>query len=55
MTGSARDRDGIGSLRDVQEESGDEVEVEDIFDLDRREAREGGVNLDAVEDEPGLS
>jgi hypothetical protein len=53
---SDRDRDGIGSLRDVQEEAGDESEVEDLFELDVVEARERGVNLDAVdEDESRLS
>ena len=53
---SDRDRDGIGSLRDVQEEAGDETEIDDLFELDVREAQERGVNLDAVdEDESRLS
>ena len=43
----ARDRDGVSSLRDTSEESGDEDEVTDDFDLDRREARELGVQLDS--------
>ena len=41
-----RDRDGVASLRDTQEESGDEDELADTFDLDEREAREVGVELD---------
>jgi hypothetical protein len=42
-----RDRDGVSSLRDTSEESGDEDEVTDAFDLDRREASELGVQLDS--------
>jgi hypothetical protein len=53
--GSERDRDGVASLRDVQEEAGDEHEVEDLFDLDQREARERGVDLDVVAGEVPLS
>jgi hypothetical protein len=50
-----RDRDGVASLRDTQEESGDEEEVDDTFDLDEREAREVGVALDGgTDDEPRL-
>jgi hypothetical protein len=51
----ARDRDGVASLRDTSDESGDEEEVTDLFDLDEREAREVGVELDGgVADEPRL-
>ena len=48
---ASRDRDGIASLRDVQEESGDEAGVHDAYDMDDREASELGVRLDA-RDEP---
>jgi hypothetical protein len=45
-----RDRDGVDSLRDTESEQGDEVELDDLFDLDRSEARE----LDAdVEEDAG--
>ena len=51
----ARDRDGIGSLHDTEAEAGDEEEVGDDFDIDDREARELGVQLDEVDDsEPRL-
>ena len=53
---SGRDRDGVGSLRDTQEESGDEEELADTYDLDEREAREAGVALDGgTGDEPRLN
>jgi hypothetical protein len=42
----ARDRDGVGSLRDTEAEAGDDDEVTDDFDLDQDEARELGVDLD---------
>lgn len=48
---ASRDRDGVGSLRDVQEESGDEAGVRDAYDMDEREASELGIQLDA-RDEP---
>lgn len=41
-----KDQDGVRSLRDLQEESGDEDEVDDIFAMDRREAGQAGVDLD---------
>jgi hypothetical protein len=45
-----RDRDGVDSLRDTESEQGDESELDDLFDLDRTEARE----LDAdVEEDAG--
>jgi hypothetical protein len=50
-----RDRDGVGSLRDVEEEAGDEAAVHDAYDMDDREARELGVQLDdRDEPEPDL-
>jgi hypothetical protein len=45
-----RDRDGVGSLHDTEAEAGDEEEVGDDFDLDEREARELGVQLDRGDD-----
>ncbi|MDQ1538272.1 MAG: hypothetical protein QOE58_2665 [Actinomycetota bacterium] len=48
-------RDRGGSLRDTQEESGDEEGLTDAYDMDDREARELGVQLDdRDEPEPGL-
>jgi hypothetical protein len=41
-----RDRDGVGSLRDTEAESGDEEEVADDFVLDQTEAHELGADLD---------
>jgi hypothetical protein len=43
--------DGVASLRDVEAEAGDEAGLSDSLDLDAREARELGVNLDAVASE----
>lgn len=51
LPGDSRDRDGIASLRDVEEEAGDEAAVHDAYDMDLREARELGVQLDS-RDEP---
>lgn len=48
---AGRDRDGVGSLRDIEEEEGDEVAVHDAYDMDDREAKELGIQLDA-RDEP---
>lgn len=48
---ASRERDGVSSLRDVQEESGDEAGVRDAYDMDDQEARELGIQLDA-RDEP---
>jgi hypothetical protein len=51
-----RDQDGVGSLRDTEAEAGDEEAVADEFDMDDREARELGVELDdRDEPEPGFS
>jgi hypothetical protein len=46
-----RDRDGVGALRDVEAEAGDDEEVVDALDLDTREAQELGARLDEP-DEP---
>jgi hypothetical protein len=43
---AARDRDGVTSLRDTEEEQGDENEVTDDFDMDQDEAKELGIDLD---------
>jgi hypothetical protein len=52
---SQRDRDGVGSLRDTEAESGDEEELDDLFDLDERAAREVGGEFDGgTGDEPAL-
>jgi len=53
---AGRDQDGVESLRDTEAEAGDEEELADEFDMDDREARELGVNLDdRDEPEPGFS
>ena len=50
-----RDQDGASSLHDTDAETGDEEEVDDTYDIDNREAREAGVNLDGMdEQEPRL-
>lgn len=41
-----KERDGARSLRDLQEESGEEDEIDDLYAIDRREARDAGVDLD---------
>jgi hypothetical protein len=45
------DQDGVASLRDTEAEAGDESAIRDAFDMDDREARELGVDLDG-RDEP---
>jgi len=50
-THDRRDQDGVDSLRDTEAETGDESGIVDDFDMDDREARELGVNLDE-RDEP---
>ncbi|HVS68533.1 MAG TPA: hypothetical protein VHE56_08285 [Mycobacteriales bacterium] len=40
------ERDGVRALHDTEAEAGDETEIADLFDLDRDEARELGVDLD---------
>ena len=53
---AGRDQDGVRSLRDTEAEAGDEEELVDDFDMDDREARELGVDLDdRDEPEPGFS
>jgi hypothetical protein len=50
-----RNDDGVDSLRDTEAEAGDEGEIVDDFDVDDREARELGVDLDdRDEPEPGF-
>lgn len=50
------DQDGVASLRDTEAEAGDESEIRDRFDMDDREARELGVDLDGRDEpEPGFS
>jgi len=50
-----RDRDGVESLRDTDAEQGDESELDDLFDLDEREARDSATDLDGeARDEPRL-
>ena len=50
-----RDRDGVDSLRDTDAEQGDESELDDLFALDKREARDSDTDLDGdVRDEPRL-
>lgn len=52
---AGRDHDGVGALRDTEAEAGDETEIRDAFDMDDREARELGVDLDdRDEPEPGF-
>ena len=52
----SRDRDGVESLRDTEAEQGDEESLDDLFDLDDREAAELGVALDGRDGpEPGLT
>ena len=42
------DRDGVASLHDIEAEAGDEAELRDRHVVDRRSARELGVELDPV-------
>lgn len=50
-----RDQDGVASLRDTDEEQGDDEELDDLFDVDEREAREADADLDGdPSDEPRL-
>jgi hypothetical protein len=49
------DRDGVQSLHDVEAEAGDDEATDDAYDMDDKEARELGVQLDdRDEPEPGL-
>ncbi len=48
-------QDGIAALHDVEAEAGDEAEIADLFDMDHKEARQVGVELDSTgADEPLL-
>lgn len=42
---NGREQDGVASLRDVEFEAGDEDELDDLFVVDRAEARDVGVEL----------
>jgi hypothetical protein len=49
------EQDGVASLHDTEAEAGDEGELDDLFDVDEREARELGADLDEADpDEPRL-
>ena len=51
-----RDRDGVASLRDTEEEQGDEAEVDDLYVLDETAAREVGADFTGDQrDEPRLN
>jgi len=43
------ERDGVAALHDVEAEAGDEAELTDLFDLDRAEARELGMDFDRAD------
>lgn len=43
------ERDGVSALHDTEAEAGDEGELADVFDLDRTQARELGVELDPAD------
>lgn len=50
-----RDRDGVSAMRDVEEEQGDEAEVDDLFVFDETEAREVDADFTGDQrDEPRL-
>jgi hypothetical protein len=51
---SDRDRDGVASLRDTEEEQGDEVELTDRFSLDQTAATEAAADLDRIGGETPL-
>jgi hypothetical protein len=46
---SDRERDGVAALHDTEAEAGDEEELADAFDLDRKEARALGAELDRAD------
>jgi hypothetical protein len=51
----SRDQDAVASLHDTEAEAGDEEGLTDGFEIDEREARELGVQLDGEgDDEPRL-
>jgi hypothetical protein len=43
------DQDGVASLHDTEAEAGDEGELNDLLDVDRREARELDADLDEAD------
>jgi hypothetical protein len=50
-----RGQDPVAALHDTESEAGEEEEVADAYDMDDREARELGAQLDdRDEPEPGL-
>ena len=52
---TSHEDDGSCSLHDTDEESGDEVQVHDLFDLDEKAAEEVGAHLDgSMKDGPQL-
>jgi hypothetical protein len=51
-----RDRDGVASMRDTEEEQGDEAEVDDLYVFDEKAAREVGADFTGDQrDEPRLN
>jgi hypothetical protein len=48
------EQDGVASLHDIESEAGDEQGLFDELELDHREARQLGVDLDDSDDEPRL-
>jgi hypothetical protein len=54
-TRDGADGDPVAALHDTEAESGDEEELQDLYDIDEREAAELGADLDpAAEIEPEL-
>lgn len=48
------DHDPVIALHDIEQESGNESELEDIFCIDHEAARALGVDLDRLDEEPAL-
>lgn len=48
------DHDPVVAMHDVEQEAGDEAELEDVYCLDVVAARELGVELDQLDEEPAL-
>lgn len=49
-----RDRDPVVAMHDIEQEAGEEAELEDMYCMDLAAAREVGVELDQLDDEPVL-
>lgn len=49
-----RDHDPVVAMHDIEQEAGEEVELEDMYCIDLAAARELGVELDQLDDEPVL-